>query len=222
MYGKNKRSIRVGRPTQFVPQSPMKAPPSDVLPSYQANSGLNLETVNVTQGKTGSTFSYLVNIDNGEATAETFMFAFNGENGVLGLLQGIVAPKAGITITGNDGSNSYAILNQRAAAGLLLESIHMTALTSAGAASDVFFNQGNLKTVVAIDPSSNATVSTIPLNRLVSGADQNTNIRTYVFDKDFVAGLLSGVQTTIPAGQQVGFTFNYRIVGQGYLMGSPS
>jgi hypothetical protein len=203
-------------------QVQMKAQPSDVVQSYQANAGTLLETVNVTQGKSGSTFSYLVNIDNGEATAETFIFSFNGENGVLGLLQGIVAPKAGVTITGNDGANSYKIFHQRAGAGLLLESIHMTALTSAGAASDVYFNQGNLKTVVAIDPSSNATVSNVPLSRLVTGADQNTNIRTYKFDKDFVAGILSGVQATIPAGQQVGFTFNYRIVGQGYLMGSPS
>lgn len=157
--------------------------------------------------ETRSTFR--IGISNGEATTETFVLGagygiaqLSTANGGLG----VVAPKAGVVISGSFGTATYTQLATLSLGALRMHGLHMIGKTTAGAASTAFFDSGNLKFLESYPNGDSVQLKDYNLSDLVTPETYQTNIRQ---DKDFRAIVdgYNGLFLTIPAGEAVFITF---------------
>lgn len=148
---------------------------------------------------------WTITISNGEATTEEFLIGDN--TGLLAAALGIPAPKAGVTITGTFGANTYTFFSAISGKNPVdLHRLHLVGNTTAGAASTAFFTSGLLKVMDASIANNTNEANIIPLADLVLPDTYQTNIRV---DNNFrfIMDGLSALYLQIPAAEAVTLTF---------------
>lgn len=173
----------------------------------------NVETANgraalarfETPGENSQRLQWTITISNGEATDEEFLIGDG--TGLLATKLGIVAPKAGVTISGTYGAATYTTFKAITANQAVdLHGLHLVGATTAGVASDVVFNQGFLRMAEANIANNAAQDTEIPFRDLVGPDSFQTNIRV---DDDWrmLMNPLSALHVKIPAGEALTVTF---------------
>ena len=152
-----------------------------------------------------------IKIDNGEGTEEKIILG--DPTGLIKQQLGIGAPKGGVTFAGSYGADTYTILQNMT--GLIpfdLHTIKFQGETTAGAASDAFFNAGRFG-LVKLDVAGNTPSNEeLVLSDLVQPSTFQTNIRK---DDSFRFQLQAATafEVTLPAGEAVLITATISAAG---------
>lgn len=216
-YSKMKRDNYYRRNT--IPQA--KAPQTGTLDLNTLEGQKIVSSIPVSSQSVGTTMQYKIGISNNEATTETFVFSALNESGIIGISLGVVAPKAGVTITGGDGALSYDMFGLFADSGVVLNRVHCENTLVGGGTSTDFYTLGSFKKASRVDLSTSVEQSDIVLSALASDMSQNLSIRIYDEPIPFTADKHNGYVAQIPAGNVVAFTFYYTLISTTNLYASP-